>query len=91
MSVSRVGCSGSNEEAERVFAALSTGGEVLMALTETFFAHRFRAAAGPLRHELDDPVREADAERLTGTCSASLRTALQKGGDPTGLRGRPTL
>ena len=38
---------GSNEEAERVFAALSTGGEVLMALTETFFAHRFGQLRDP--------------------------------------------
>ena len=31
----------SNEEAERVYAALSEGGEVFMKLDETFFAHRF--------------------------------------------------
>ncbi len=31
----------SNEEAERVFAALSEGGEVFMPMAETFFAHRF--------------------------------------------------
>lgn len=31
----------SNEEAERVFAALCDGGEVRMAMTETFFAHKF--------------------------------------------------
>jgi PhnB protein len=31
----------SNEEAERVFGALSEGGEVTMAMAETFFAHRF--------------------------------------------------
>ena len=34
----------SNEEAERVYAALSEGGEVLMPLTETFFAFRFGQA-----------------------------------------------
>ena len=32
---------GSNEEAERVFAALSDGGNVGMPMGETFFAHRF--------------------------------------------------
>lgn len=31
----------SNEEAERIYKALSDGGEVFMALAETFFAHRF--------------------------------------------------
>ena len=32
---------GSNEEAERIYAALAEGGEVFMKLGETFFAHRF--------------------------------------------------
>lgn len=31
----------SNEEAERIYAALTDGGEVFMAISETFFAHRF--------------------------------------------------
>jgi PhnB protein len=31
----------SSEEAERIYAALSEGGEVFMAMGETFFAHRF--------------------------------------------------
>jgi PhnB protein len=31
----------SNEEAERIHNALADGGEVLMAMNETFFAHRF--------------------------------------------------
>lgn len=31
----------SNEEAERIYAALTEGGEVFMAMRETFFAHRF--------------------------------------------------
>lgn len=31
----------SNEEAERIFTALTEGGEVFMAIGETFFAHRF--------------------------------------------------
>jgi PhnB protein len=31
----------SNEEAERVYALLSDGGQVFMAMAETFFAHRF--------------------------------------------------
>jgi PhnB protein len=31
----------SNEEAERIYAALTEGGEVFMAIGETFFAHRF--------------------------------------------------
>lgn len=31
----------SNEEAERIYAALTEGGEVFMAMGETFFAHRF--------------------------------------------------
>jgi PhnB protein len=31
----------SNAEAERIFAALSGGGKVNMAMAETFFAHRF--------------------------------------------------
>lgn len=32
---------GSNEEAERIFTALSDGGQVTMKMEETFFAHRF--------------------------------------------------
>jgi PhnB protein len=32
---------GSNEEAERIYAALAEGGEVFMKMGETFFAHRF--------------------------------------------------
>jgi PhnB protein len=31
----------SNEEAERIYKALTDGGEVFMAMGETFFAHRF--------------------------------------------------
>ena len=31
----------SSEEAERIFKLLSEGGEVFMAMAETFFAHRF--------------------------------------------------
>ncbi|MGA2570677.1 MAG: VOC family protein [Terracidiphilus sp.] len=31
----------SNEEAERIYAALTDGGEVFMPIAETFFAHRF--------------------------------------------------
>ena len=31
----------SNEEAERIYKALSDGGEVFMKMEETFFAHRF--------------------------------------------------
>ena len=31
----------SDQEAERIYAALTDGGEVFMALEETFFAHRF--------------------------------------------------
>ena len=31
----------SNEEAERVYALLSEGGEIFMKMEETFFAHRF--------------------------------------------------
>lgn len=31
----------SNEEAERVYGALTQGGEIFMPLEETFFAHRF--------------------------------------------------
>ena len=31
----------SNEEAERIYKALADGGEVFMAMNETFFAHRF--------------------------------------------------
>jgi PhnB protein len=31
----------SNEEAERIYAALTDGGEILMKMEETYFAHRF--------------------------------------------------
>jgi PhnB protein len=31
----------SNEEAERIYATLSEGGEIFMPMEETFFAHRF--------------------------------------------------
>ena len=31
----------SNEEAERLYALLSDGGEIFMAMGETFYAHRF--------------------------------------------------
>jgi PhnB protein len=30
-----------NEEAERIYALLSDGGEIFMPMAETFFAHRF--------------------------------------------------
>src|ERR1035437_949136 len=33
----------SSEEAERVYAALAEGGEIFMAMGETFFAFRFRS------------------------------------------------
>ncbi len=36
-----------NAEAERLFAALSKGGQVQMPMTETFFAARFGMAADP--------------------------------------------
>jgi PhnB protein len=32
---------GTSEEAERIFALLSDGGEIYMPMNETFFAHRF--------------------------------------------------
>jgi len=32
---------GSNDEAERIYALLSDGGEIFMPMEETFFAHRF--------------------------------------------------
>ena len=32
---------GSNEEAEKVYALLTDGGEIFMKMEETFFAHRF--------------------------------------------------
>lgn len=31
----------SNDEAERIYAALSDGGEIFIPMAETFFAHRF--------------------------------------------------
>jgi PhnB protein len=31
----------SNEEAERIYSALADGGQIFMAIGETFFAHRF--------------------------------------------------
>jgi PhnB protein len=31
----------SNEEAERIYSALADGGQIFMAMGETFFAHRF--------------------------------------------------
>jgi PhnB protein len=31
----------SNDEAERIYAALSEGGQIFMPMEETFFAHRF--------------------------------------------------
>jgi len=36
-----------NEEAERIFGALSKDGEVFMKMTETFFAHRFGQLRDP--------------------------------------------
>ena len=36
---------GSNEEADKMFAALGKGGQVQMPLNETFFAHRFGVLA----------------------------------------------
>jgi len=32
---------GSSDEAERIYALLSNGGEIFMPMEETFFAHRF--------------------------------------------------
>jgi PhnB protein len=36
---------GSNDEAEKLFAALGQGGKVTMPMSETFFAHRFGVLA----------------------------------------------
>ena len=44
----------SDAEAERIFSALSEGGEVFMPMQETFFATPIRPAAGSVRHQLDD-------------------------------------
>lgn len=38
---------GSTEEAERIYAALSKGGEILMPMAETFFAFRFGQVRDP--------------------------------------------
>ena len=47
-------------EAERIFAALSEGGEVFMPLQGDVLRHPFRPAARPVRHQLDDRPRTAD-------------------------------
>ena len=44
----------SDAEAERIFSALSEGGEVFMPMQETFFASRFASVARSVRHQLDD-------------------------------------
>ena len=54
----------SDAEAERVFAALSEGGEIFMPIGENFFASRFAQLQGPVRHQLDDRARAAQAPRL---------------------------
>ena len=47
------------EQAERVFDALADRGSVRMALTETFWAKKFRDAHGQIRHAVDDQLRES--------------------------------
>ena len=51
----------SNEEAERIYAVLTDGGQVFMKMEETFFAHRFGQFRDKFRRELDGDSREADA------------------------------
>ena len=50
----------SDAEAERIFSALSEGGEVFMPMQETFFATQIRPVARSVRHQLDDHPRAAD-------------------------------
>ena len=51
---------GSTEEAERIYALLSEGGQIFMPMQETFFASRFGMLEGQIRHVLDDPSRTAE-------------------------------
>jgi PhnB protein len=46
----------SDVEAERIYAALSDSGQILMPMEETFFCLSFRPGAGSVRHQLDDPA-----------------------------------
>jgi len=51
-------------EAERIFAALSDGGQVFMPIQETFFATRFGQTRDRFGIKLDDHLRAADAAGL---------------------------
>ena len=51
----------SEPQAERVFSALSDGGQVLMPMQETFFASRFGQVRDRFRHQLDDSPRASYA------------------------------
>ena len=59
------------EEAERIWALLSDGGQILMPMEETFFAHRFGQAGRQVRYVLDDSLSEV-ADRLKG-CRVTAR------------------
>jgi PhnB protein len=58
----------SDTEAERIFLALSDGGQVFMPMQETFFATRF-AQLAINRHQLDANPRAADSSAAVTTRS----------------------
>ena len=53
----------SDAEAERIFSALSEGGEVFMPMAGDVLRHAIRPAARSIRDQLDDSPRAADASR----------------------------
>ena len=61
----------SDSEAERIFSALSTGGQVLMPMQEAFFASRFGQLRGPFRDELDGPTSMPHAGKVTAVVPTS--------------------
>lgn len=63
----------SDAEAERIFAALSDGGEVFMPMQETFFATRFAQLRGSIRHKLDVNSRASDGSTAIGPSSCGGR------------------
>jgi len=53
------------DEAERIYALLSDGGQIFMPMEETFFAFRFAMLQGQVRHVLDGPPRTSEGRRAS--------------------------
>ena len=61
------------DEAERVFAGLAEGGDVLMPLQATHWSPRYGVVRDPFGHQwsLAESVREVDVSEIAATMSSS--------------------